>query len=59
MDGVVNGNWGKIIEGLDVLEKIPGMDATKIAALKAGIRGLARYTYEVEDIKVSTEKIEK
>ena len=59
MDGVVNGNWGKIIEGLDVLEKIPGMDATKIAALKAGILGLARYTYDVEDIKTSTEKIEK
>ena len=59
LNGVVNGNWGKIIEGLDILEKLPGMDATKVAALKAGILGLACYTYDVEDIKVSTEKIEK
>ena len=59
LNGVVNGNWGKIIEGLDLLEKIPGFDSAKVAAIKAGILGLACYTYDVEDIKVSTEKIEK
>lgn len=59
MEGVLNGNWGKIIAGLDILEKLPGMDAAKVATLKASILSLARYTYDAEDVTVATEKIEK
>ena len=59
MEGVLDGNWGKIIAGLDILEKLPGMDAAKVATLKASILSLARYTYDAEDVTVATEKIEK
>ena len=59
MEGVLDGNWGKIIAGLDILEKLPGMDAAKVATLKASILSLARYTYDAEDVAVATEKIEK
>ena len=59
MTGVANGNWGKLLEGLDALAELPLVEQSHVDMLKVALLGVAAYPVPAdEDITVAINKTE-